>query len=216
MRKRIFIGLMICGFAGISFWAFNDSSPSSNLNSARVLSPVVLASSLKVATVEKDAPLLPTVKADPKPKFNEKLSVKSIPKTLERIRSSEFVNQVETEIDSKGVRSTLTVYKTDMKYSMVLLQEDWKKDKQGKDYLVGWRGMAADQLFIQGSVIQNSGLQTLLAKFSADLEETNIPGVYKVSFDGSDPMNLHELAGELSKTEGIKSADPNLIISIDN
>lgn len=139
-----------------------------------------------------------------------------ISSTLSRIRSSKLINQIETEVDAYGIRSTLSVYETDMKYPLVLLEEDWKEDGRGSKQLVGWRGMAANQLLIRGSVAKNSKLQNLLNSYGAEVEETRVPGVYRVNFDGTDPMNLHDLAADLSETEGVKSAEPNYIISIEH
>ncbi len=201
------LGLVGLGFGLWTSWS-QTPAPSSEVEPSQVPSIQVQPQTAKVISIS--PPQILDVKKATLPPV-----ARTTPKTLQRIRSSKLVSQTETEVDAYGVRSTLSVYQTDMKYPLVQLQEDWKTDENGAPKLVGWKGMAANQLLIRASSAHNSSLQRLLSQYGADLEETKIPGVYRVNFDGTDPMNLHELAADLSETEGVTSAEPNYIISID-
>ncbi len=138
----------------------------------------------------------------------------AFPKLLNRIRSHRVVERIETEKDEKGVRSTLTVYASGPTSIRTQLQEDWKDGPNGPE-LVGWIAMAADYIIVKLSDPSSSTLSSKLAQRDAKLEATPIPGVYKVNFDGTDPVNLHEINEELKEVAEVEFSEPDFIMGIE-
>jgi len=136
------------------------------------------------------------------------------PNVRDRILKSELVNKVESERGPDGAYFSLAVYQTDEFNFPILLQEERVLSADGEE-VVTWSAMAADQVILRlesDSALAN--IQDLLDQTESVLEPTDTPNLYTVHFDGSDPATVGYLSQELSKTSGVKYAEPNRIISI--
>jgi hypothetical protein len=134
---------------------------------------------------------------------------------LNLIRKEKVVNRIETETDEKGVRSTLTVYANGPTQMRTLLQEDWVDGPNGPE-LIGWNAMAADYILVKiaGSP-SSSEFAGKINDFKAKVSATPIPGVYKVHFDGTDPITLHEIKDSLKAVADVGFSEPDYIMGIE-
>jgi len=134
---------------------------------------------------------------------------------LNLIKKEKLVQKVETLTDEKGVRSTLSVYANGPTKMRTTLQEDWVEGPSGSE-LIGWTAMAADYVMIKisGSPAA-SELAGRIQEFGAKITPTPIPGIYKVHFDGTDPIRLYEIKDNLKTVAGVDFAEPDYIMGIE-
>lgn len=55
----------------------------------------------------------------------------------------------------------------------------------------------------------------ILKAHSATIQKTAIEGLYRVNFEGTDPLQLHEIKDALAEAPGVKASEPNYLISFD-
>jgi hypothetical protein len=134
---------------------------------------------------------------------------------LNLIRKEKVVNRIETETDKKGVRSSLTVYANGPTKMRTLLQEDWVNGPNGPE-LIGWSAMAADYILVKIEGSPNSSeFAAKINDFRAKISATAIPGIYKVHFDGTDPITLHEIKDGLKTVADVDFSEPDYIMGIE-
>jgi len=134
---------------------------------------------------------------------------------LKKIKSGKLIHQLKTETDSEGVYSKLSIYQTDLKHKNILVEEDFSAlDESGS--AIRSIAMAADHLLIQiDDGTSDANLSQALAELEIQLEPTETPGLYRASFDGSDPIKFHETQQALQEAPGLKFSEPDYVISLD-
>lgn len=134
---------------------------------------------------------------------------------LKKIKSGKLIHQLKTETDSEGVYSKLSIYQTDLKYENILVEEDFSAlDESGS--AIRSVAMAADHLLIQiDDGKPDANLSQALSELEIELEPTETPGLYRASFDGSDPIKFYETQQALQEVPGLKFSEPDYVISLD-
>lgn len=134
---------------------------------------------------------------------------------IRKIKSGKLIHRIQTEADSEGIYSKLSIYQTEMKYQNILVEEDFHTLAE-TDAPIRSIAMAANHLLIQmkpGGVDED--LNKILEDFDIQLEATETPGLYRAKFDGSDPMKFYETQQALQEVPSLKFSEPDYVISLD-
>jgi hypothetical protein len=136
-------------------------------------------------------------------------------KVFNEIRKSKLIEQAITEVDEDGIYTKLSVHQTDMDFPMVLLQEDILMTEAGEE-VVHANAMVANHILLHLQPnIDLSELNQVLLQYSADIQSTEIEGLYRVEFEGKDPAQLFEIKDALASVSGVRASEPNYLISFD-
>ena len=134
---------------------------------------------------------------------------------IRKIKSGILIHQIQTEVDSEAIYTKFSIYQTEMKYQNILVEEDFHTLAE-TDAPIRSIAMAANHLLIQmqpGDLNQN--LHEIFEDLEIQLEPTETPGLYRASFDGSDPIKFYETQQALQEAPGLKFSEPDYVISLD-